>query len=74
LAKADGLYQAQQIMYSAWESPEPKRRIALAQQALDISPDCAREDGFDEVSRNNAPEVESIRATVDALVAHDVPR
>ena len=51
-----------------------KRRIALAQQALEISPDCAREDGFDEVSRNNAPEAESIRATVDALVAHDVPR
>lgn len=40
-AKADALYQAQQIMYSAWESHDPKRRIALAQQALELSPDCA---------------------------------
>lgn len=40
-AKADALYQAQQIMYSAWESPDPRRGIALAKQALEISPDCA---------------------------------
>jgi tetratricopeptide (TPR) repeat protein len=39
--KADALYGAQQLMYSAWETGDPKRRIALARQALEISPDCA---------------------------------
>jgi tetratricopeptide (TPR) repeat protein len=28
-------------MYSAWESGDPARRIALAKRALEISPDCA---------------------------------
>ncbi len=40
-AKVDALYEAQQLMYSAWESSAPNRRIALAKQALEISPDCA---------------------------------
>lgn len=40
-AKVDALYEAQQVMYSAWESGDPNRRIALAKQALEISPDCA---------------------------------
>ena len=33
--------QAQQLMYDAWEERKPARRIAMARQALAISPDCA---------------------------------
>jgi tetratricopeptide (TPR) repeat protein len=40
-AKAEALYEAQQVMYSAWESGDPARRVALAKRALEISPDCA---------------------------------
>ncbi|MFO8013881.1 MAG: BTAD domain-containing putative transcriptional regulator [Phycisphaerae bacterium] len=32
---------AQDVMYEAWGSQDPKRRLALACKALDISPDCA---------------------------------
>lgn len=39
--KAEALHEAQQVMYSAWESGDPARRIALAKRALEISPDCA---------------------------------
>ncbi|MDI6764492.1 MAG: tetratricopeptide repeat protein [Thermodesulfobacteriota bacterium] len=35
------LRKAQDIMYDAWEISDPKRRIALARRALEISPDCA---------------------------------
>lgn len=38
---ASPLERAQQLMYDAWEEPAPKRRAALAKQAIDISPDCA---------------------------------
>ena len=33
--------QAQEVMYRAWEASSPARRVALARQALEISPDCA---------------------------------
>jgi tetratricopeptide (TPR) repeat protein len=39
--KRGSVEQAQEIMYQAWEERRPARRIALARQALDISPDCA---------------------------------
>ena len=35
------LRKAQDIMYDAWEVSDPKRRIAMARSALEISPDCA---------------------------------
>ncbi len=35
------LKKAQDIMYDAWEVTDPKRRVALARRALEISPDCA---------------------------------
>lgn len=35
------LDQAQELMYHAWNSADPKQRIALAQKALRISPLCA---------------------------------
>ena len=33
--------QAQELMYRAWEASTAARRVALARQALEISPDCA---------------------------------
>lgn len=33
--------QAQDVMYDAWECGDPKQRVALAREALDISPLCA---------------------------------
>jgi tetratricopeptide (TPR) repeat protein len=35
------LDQAQDLMYDAWEAPNPRERVRLAKQALQISPDCA---------------------------------
>ncbi len=37
----DALAQAQDLMYTAWETPDRRRRISLAEQALRISPLCA---------------------------------
>ena len=34
-------YEAQQIIYQAFESRDPRRRVELAKQALAIWPDCA---------------------------------
>lgn len=35
------LYEAQEIIYRAWESAGRKQRVQLAREALGISPDCA---------------------------------
>jgi tetratricopeptide (TPR) repeat protein len=35
------LKKAQDMIYDAWEAADPKRRIALARKALEISRDCA---------------------------------
>ena len=35
------LYQAQELIYDAWETPDPIECIELAKEALKISPDCA---------------------------------
>ncbi len=35
------LQQAQKLMYQAWEADNPARRLALAHEALALSPDCA---------------------------------
>jgi tetratricopeptide (TPR) repeat protein len=37
----DATARAQDIMYEAWEETNPRRRVALAHKALDISPLCA---------------------------------
>src|SRR5271165_6961048 len=37
----DTTARAQDIMYDAWEEPSPRKRIALAHKALDVSPLCA---------------------------------
>ncbi len=39
LSDADG--EAQDIMYDAWDAPNLQRAVALARQALAVSPDCA---------------------------------
>jgi hypothetical protein len=35
------LRRAQEIMYDAWDEANPAKRIALAHEALSISPQCA---------------------------------
>jgi ST7 protein len=35
------LSKAQDLMYEAFESDDPRRRVELARQALELSPDCA---------------------------------
>ncbi len=40
-AGRDLLAQAREVIYQAWETPNLKRRVALAEKALGISPDCA---------------------------------
>jgi tetratricopeptide (TPR) repeat protein len=40
-SKKAALYEAQQLVYQAMESRDPRRRAELAKQALDISADCA---------------------------------
>lgn len=35
------LGQAQELIYNAWETADRRRRTALAQKAISISPDCA---------------------------------
>jgi tetratricopeptide (TPR) repeat protein len=40
-SRRDSLGQAQDLIYQAWEVPSLIRRIALARNALAISPDCA---------------------------------
>jgi tetratricopeptide (TPR) repeat protein len=37
----DLLDQAQDLIYTAWDNPNPSMRVALARKALTISPDCA---------------------------------
>jgi tetratricopeptide (TPR) repeat protein len=37
----DALADAQDLMYTAWETPDRRRRISLAKQALRLSPLCA---------------------------------
>jgi tetratricopeptide (TPR) repeat protein len=32
---------AQEIMFDAWETEDPRKRVALAREALKVSPDCA---------------------------------
>lgn len=40
-AGEDKNFEAQDMVYQAWEEADWKRRVALARQALEIDPDCA---------------------------------
>ncbi|MEZ4656900.1 MAG: hypothetical protein R2911_04960 [Caldilineaceae bacterium] len=39
--RSSPLDRAQELMYQAWEESNPARRVILAHEALEISPDCA---------------------------------
>jgi tetratricopeptide (TPR) repeat protein len=41
MKKETPLEQAQDLIYDAWESASQKKRISLANKALELSPDCA---------------------------------
>lgn len=41
LEEPDDLFQAQDLMYEAWDTPQKCARIALAKKALKLSGDCA---------------------------------
>lgn len=53
------LDRAQQIMYDAWEEPDRGRRIRLAEEALDISADCA--DAYNLLAEEKARSVAEAR-------------
>ncbi len=40
-ASTPALHRAQELIYDAWDTPDPMERIAMAKQALKLSPDCA---------------------------------
>ena len=40
-ADKDPRWQAQELMYDAWETPRKQDRVRLAEKALDLWPDCA---------------------------------
>jgi tetratricopeptide (TPR) repeat protein len=44
--------QAQDLLYSAWDEPNPKKRIQVAQQALELYPDSA--DAYNILAENAA--------------------
>lgn len=50
------LQAAQDLMFRAWETRDPGRRIALAREALRLSPDCA--DAFSVLARTAAATLE----------------
>jgi len=52
-APASPVEAAQEIMYDAWESADPKRRLALARKAMETSPDCA--DAYVLLAEESAP-------------------
>jgi pentatricopeptide repeat protein len=56
----DAVAEAQQVMYDAWEAPTRERAVALAKQALSISPDCA--DAYNLLAEETA---ESIEEAID---------
>lgn len=47
------LEKAQELMYDAWENPDPRERVRLAKRALQISPDCA--DAYVLLAEETAP-------------------
>ena len=60
LRKNDPIDQAQELMYDAWECSEPEQRIALAKDALKISPLCA--DAYNLLAEENAKTLDEMLA------------
>ncbi len=61
------LEEAQELMFEAWETRSPKKRIRLARQALKISPDCA--DAYVLLAEEEARSVEEAHNLFAAGVA-----
>ena len=64
---AEPLDRAQMLVYDAWEEPDSKRRIAIAREALAISPDCA--DAYLVLAEESANITECRALTLDAVAA-----
>jgi len=60
--------RAQDLVYQAWEIPNPAKRISLAKQALGICPDCADAHMLlaEEQALNPEESIESFRRAVEA--------
>jgi tetratricopeptide (TPR) repeat protein len=67
-AEDDAVYEAQDIMYDAWDADSKARRVALAKKALKVSPLCA--DAYvllaQEVARHLDEEIELYQKGVEA--------
>lgn len=61
------LNQAQDLMYDAWESTDPEQRIALAKQAIEISPLCA--DAYNLLAEESAKTLDEAIALYHKAVA-----
>jgi tetratricopeptide (TPR) repeat protein len=64
----DAIARAQDVMYDAWDEANPRKRIALARKALDISPLCAdayvllAEEAADSIEQASAYYAEGVKA------------
>lgn len=56
----DALARAQELMYDAWERSRRQDRIRLAEEALEVSPDCA--DAYNLLAEEKAKSVAEARA------------
>ena len=61
------LDQAQSLVWDAWETPSAKKRIALARNALELSPDCA--DAYSLLADEAEDVAEAHALTRDAVAA-----
>ncbi len=62
------LDRAQDLIYQAWEIPNPAKRISLAKRALDLCPDCADAHMLlaEEQARNIEESIELLQRAVEA--------
>lgn len=63
----EAVAKAQELIYRAWEEQDPERRVALARQALELSPDCA--DAYVILAENTAETADEAMAMYEAGVA-----
>jgi tetratricopeptide (TPR) repeat protein len=63
----DALAAAQQLMYKAWDQTKPASRVALARQALTVSPLCA--DAYVLLAEEGSSYVEEARTHYEKAVA-----
>lgn len=61
------LGQAQELMYDAWETANPKQRIKLAKQAIEVSPLCA--DAYNLLAEESAKTLDEAIALYHKAVA-----